>query len=163
MNNADNSSVADKVDRSLQLIAFVMFAVSLMFALSVVEFFAGETMAVFLDIATKILAISVVLLMAALFIWKFRGTSRTERREYLSEDGFLQVSFQRAMARSWMISFLILAILQVLDESLLARLPTMPLEVVIQCVLAIMLAFFSIAFFLFTRTIAGEDSIGEFE
>lgn len=163
MNNIIKTPVADLADRMLQLVALSMFAVSLMFALSVIEFFVNDNMARYLDIGAKVLAVSIILLMAVVFFWKFRNTSREERREYLDEDGFLQTSFQRAMAKSWMISFAVLAILQVFDNLLLERLPEMPLELVFKSIVAFMLATFSVAFFVFTRTSSNDDLRGENE
>jgi len=83
--------------------------------------------------------------------------SPAQRRRHLAEDGFLQVAFRAAMARSWMLSFLLLVILQALDKLLLGRLPEMPLEIVIQGVLAIMLLLFSIAFVSFRHTGSSDE------
>jgi hypothetical protein len=55
------------------------------------------------------------------------------------------------MAKSWMLSFVALVVLQALDTLVLARLPELPLEIVIQSVLALMLLLFSVAFLIFTR------------
>lgn len=151
-----SSSPAELADRTIQLVAYAMFAVALVFCLSVAEFFAGESTAAVIDIAVKILAVAIVASMALLFFWKIRPMSASQRRDYLSEDGFLQVGFQKAMARSWMLSFVALAILQVLDNLVLERLPQMPVDIVIKGVLALMLLLFSIAFLLFTRSSNGD-------
>lgn len=146
-----NSSPAEIADRTIQLVAWAMFAVALVFCLSVAEFFASESVAAIIDIAVKGLGIAILGLMALLYFWKFRSMSSDRRREYLAEDGFLQLAFKNAMARSWMLSFLLLVILQVLDSLVLARLPEMPIEIVIQGVLAVMLLLFSVAFMVTTR------------
>jgi hypothetical protein len=75
-----------------------------------------------------------------------------QRRQHLAEDGFLQIGFRRAMANSWMLSFLVLIILQALDNLLLRRIPELPLEIVIKAVLALMLLLFSLSFLFFTRS-----------
>lgn len=152
MNAQTTPSPAELADRSLQLIAWAMFAVALVFCLSVAEFFASEPIAAIIDIAGKALGIVVLGLMALLYFWKFRPMSRDQRGQYLAEDGFVHIAFQKAMARSWMLSFLTLVILQALDNLILARLPAMPLEVVIQGILAVMLLVFSVAFFAFTHS-----------
>lgn len=156
MNVQTTSSPAELADRTLQLVAYAMFAVALVFCLSVAEFFVGESTAAVIDVAVKVLAIAILGLMALLYFWKFRPMSPGQRRQHLAEDGFLQIGFQKAMATSWMLSFLVLVILQVLDNLVLARLPEMPLEIVIKSVLALMLLLFSVAFPFFTRS-SGSD------
>jgi hypothetical protein len=128
-----------------------MFALALIFAMSVAEFFASESAAAVIDIFVKILGVTVLALMGLLYYWKFRPMTSGQRRHYLSEDGFLQIGFRKAMARSWMLSFLVLVILQVLDEQILERLPAMPLEIAVKAVLALMLLLFSLAFVFVTR------------
>lgn len=157
MNSQNTFSSAELADRTLQLLAYAMFAVALVFCLSVAEFFASESTAAIIDIAVKALGIAILGLMGLLYFWKFRPMSPDQRRQHLAEDGFLQIAFRKAMAQSWMVSFLVLVILQALDKLVLARLPDMPLEIVIQSVLAIMLLLFSIAFFSFTRSSSSHE------
>lgn len=157
MDTQSPSSPAELADRTVQLVAYAMFAVALVFCLSVAEFFAGESTAAIIDIAVKVLGVAILGLMALLYFWKFRSMSAAQARRHLAEDGFLQVAFKRAMAQSWMLSFLVLVILQALDNVVLARLPDMPLEIVIQGVLAIMLLLFSIAFLSYTRTSSSDE------
>lgn len=151
------SSPAELADRTVQLVAWSMFAVALVFCLSVAEFFASEPTAAIIDVAVKGLGIAILGLMALLYFWKFRSMSPRQRRQYLVEDGFLQVAFKKSMAQSWMLSFVVLVILQALDNLVLGRLPYMPLEIVIQSVLAIMLVLFSIAFLWFARTSSSDE------
>jgi len=157
MNAQTEPSPSELADRSLQLIAGAMFAVALVFCLSVAEFFAGDTIAALIDILVKALGIVILGLMALLYFWKFQPMSRDQRNQYLAEDGFVQIAFQKAMAKSWMLSFLILVILQALDKLFLERLPAMPLEIVIQGILALMLLLFSVAFLFFTRAGSGNE------
>jgi len=157
MNANNSSSPAELADRTVQIVAWSMFAVALVLGLSVAEFFASEAAAVLIDIAIKALAIVIIGLMALLYFWKLRPLSASQRRECLAEDGFLQMAFRQAMAKSWMLSFLVLVILQALDNLVLARLPEMPLEIVIQCILALMLMLFSVAFLIFARSGTGDE------
>lgn len=161
MNHPVLPSAADLADRSLQLVALSMFVIAMLFVLSIAEFFADDAVAGYIDIAMKVLAVGIILLMVLVVAWKFRGMNRAQRRRYLAEDGFLQISFQRAMAKSWMISFVLLIVLQTLDRLVLERLPVLPVELVIEAVLALMLSIFSIAFFIFTRTGSDDDWQGE--
>ncbi len=151
------SSPAELADRTLQLVAYSMFAVALVFCLSVAEFFASVSTAAIIDVAVKVLAISILGLMALLFFWKIQPMSPSQRRQHLAEDGFLQIGFQKAMVKSWMLSFLVLVILQALDNLVLERLPEMPLEIVIKIVLALMLLLFSVAFLFFTRSSSSDE------
>lgn len=155
MNAEATPSRAEIADRTIQLLAGSMFALALIFALSVAEFFASESTAAVIDICVKLLGITVLGLMGLLYFWKFRPMSAGQRREHLAEDGFLQTAFRKAMAQSWMLTFLALVILQVLD-GLLARLAGLPLEIVVKAVLALMLLLFSLAF-LFIARLAGDE------
>jgi len=157
MNAQTTPSPAELADRTIQLLAWSMFAVALVFCLSVAEFFASEPAAAIIDIAVKVLAISILGLMALLYFWKFRSMSPGLRRQHLAEDGFLQIAFRKAMAKSWMLSFVVFVILQGLDDLVLGWLPEMPLKIVIQSVLAIMLLLFSIAFLFFTRSGSSDE------
>jgi len=157
MNTESNPSPAEIADRTLQLLVYAMFAVALVFCLSVAEFFASDSAAAIIDVAVKVLGIAILGLMALLYFWKFRPMSDNQRRQHLAEDGFLQIAFRKAMAKSWMLSFLVLVILQALDNLVLERLPEMPLEIVIQSVLAVMLLLFSVAFLLFTRSSSDDE------
>jgi len=152
-----SSSPAEIADRTLQLLVYAMFAVALVFCLSVAEFFASDSAAAIIDVAVKVLGIAIVGLMALLYFWKFRPMSDNQRRQHLAEDGFLQIAFRKAMAKSWMLSFLVLVILQALDNLVLGRLPEMPLEIVIQSVLALMLLLFSVAFLLLARSGSSDE------
>ncbi len=156
MNARTTPSPAEVADRTVQLVAYSMFAMALVFGLAVAHHFANESIAAAIDVAVKILAVAILGLMALLYFWKFRPMTPSQRRQHLAEDGFLQIAFQKAMARSWMLSFLVLVILQALDNLLLERLPEMPLEIVIKAVLALMLLLFSLAFLLFTQS-GGSD------
>jgi len=149
-------SPAEIADRTVQLVAGSMFAVALIFCLSVAEFFASDAATAIIDIVVKFLGVAILGLMALLYFWKLRPMSQDQRRQHLAEDGFLQIAFRQAMAKSWMLTFLILVILQALNNLVLERLPAMPLETIIQGVLAIMLLLFSVAFFIFTRS-GGSD------
>ena len=103
----------------LPRLAVSLFALALVFWLSVAEFFASESMATVIDVAIKVLGIAILGLMALLYFWKFRPMTSGQRRRHLAEDGFLQIGFRKAMAGSWILSFLALVILQSLDNLLL--------------------------------------------
>mgnify|MGYP006307831423 FL=1 len=157
MNAHSTPSPAEVADRTIQLLAAAMFAVALVFCLSVAEFFAGESTAAVIDVTVKVLGLVILGLMAVLYFWKFRPMTTSQRRHELAEDGFLQIAFRKAMARSWMLSFLVLIVLQALDNLLLEPLPEMPLEIVIQAVLALMLLLFGLAFLFLTRSSGGNE------
>ena len=157
MNARTTPTPAELADRSVQLVAWMMFALALELSLSVVEFFVSDSTAGIIDAGSKVLGVAILGLGALLFFWKFRSMSRDELRRQVAEDGFLQTAFQKAMARSWMLSFLLLVILQALDNLVLERLPELTVEIVIQSVLAIMLLFFSITFLLLTRSSSSDE------
>jgi hypothetical protein len=145
-------SPAELADRSLRILVAAMFALAAIFCLSVAQFFATDSAAAFIDLVVKALGIVIVVLMATLYFWKFRPMTSGQRRRHFAEDGFLQIGFRKAMAQSWMLTFLVLVVLQALDELVLARLPEMPVEIVVKAVLALMLVLFSAGFLVLTRT-----------
>jgi len=151
MKTPSTPSPAEVADRTIQLLAVAMFALSLVFCLSVAQFFASESLATAIDVVIKLLGVAIVCLMALLYFWKFRPMTSGQRRQHFAEDGFLQVGFRKAMAKSWMLSFLVLIVLQALDNRVLERMPLMPLEIVLKAVLAMMLLLFSLFFSVFTR------------
>lgn len=156
MNARSPTSAAELADRTVQLVAWAMFALALVFCLSVAEFFATETIASLIDIGVKVLGVTILGLMAALYFSKIRPMSPSQRRQHLVEDGFLQTAFRKAMANSWMVSFLVLVLLQALNNLVLERLPAMPLEIAIKAVLALMLLLFSTFFLIYTRSSSDE-------
>jgi hypothetical protein len=155
MNAQPTLSPAELADRSLQLLVGTMFAVALIFCLSVAEFFTGASTAAVIDVAVKVLGVAVLAMMALFYFWKLRPMTPSQRRQHFAEDGFVQIGFRKAMARSWMLTFLVLVVLQALDNLVLDRLPAMPLDIVIKAVLGLMLLLFSVAFLLFTRSGSG--------
>jgi len=157
MNAQSTPSPAEVADRTLQLLAGSLFALALVFCLSVAEFFASESMATMIDFAIKVLGIAILGLVMLLYFWKFRPMTSGQRRQQLAEDGFLQVGFRKAMAKSWMLSCVVLVVLQALNNMVLERLPAMPLEIVIKAVLALMLLLFSLAFLFFSRSISSDE------
>jgi len=156
MKTQATSSPAELADRTVRLVTYAMFALALLFSLSVAEFFAGESSASIIDFVVKVLGIVILGLMGILYFTKFRSMSPGRCCQYLAEDGFLQTAFKKAIVVSWMMSFLVMALLQTLDKTILVRFPVMPMKIVIQCVLAIMVLIFSVAFLLFTRS-SGKD------
>jgi len=157
MKTQATSSPAELADRTVQFVTYAMFALALLFSLSVAEFFAGEASASIIDVVVKVLGIVILGLMGILYFTHFRSMSPGRCRRYLAEDGFLQTAFKKAIVVSWMMSFLVMALLQALDKTILVRIPVMPMKIVIQCVLAIMVLLFSVAFLLFTRSSSKDE------
>ena len=149
---------AELADRTTLAVALAMFIMALIFAIGVAEFFSPEGLATVLSITEKALAALVVFLVLSTYFLKFRRLEEAERRAYLADDGFLQSSFRRALSKSWMVVFVLLALLQALDKLVLDHLPAMPVEVVLQSVLSAMLIVFSIAFGASLGTPGGEEA-----
>ena len=68
MKTSTTFSPAELADRTLHLLIWSMFAVALIFSLSVAEFFASEPIAAIIDIAVKALGILILGLMALLVL-----------------------------------------------------------------------------------------------
>ncbi len=154
MPHPSETTPAELSDRLVRSTAMALFVVSIIFALAVVEFFVSPPTATALDWVGMGLGIVTVVLIASSYFGPYRRMKPVERSSCLAEDGFLQTSFRLALARSWMVTFVALALLQALDNMVLARLPEMPTDVVLQAVLALMLLIFSVIFGFLVR---GED------
>jgi len=146
MHHRLETSYAELSDRLVQTTALALFVVSIMFALAVVEYFVPSETATVLDWVGMGLGLVIVALIGTSYFRYCRRMKPVERSHCFAEDGFLQTAFRLAMSRSWMIVFVVLALLQALDNMVLSRLPEMPTDVVLQAVLALMLMIFSVMF-----------------
>jgi len=77
-----------------------------------------------LDVAALVLAITGVLLIVPVFIWKFRHLSSGERRAYFSRESFTADVVSRAQTASWNVTLLALIGLDIAYEGS----PALPVE-----------------------------------
>ena len=151
MTSSTHPSPADSADRFLQLIVFSMFLMAILFGLSVAGHFVTEPVSAVLDGLQVAVAVTVIVLVLGAIIWKTRRLPASMRTRSELMEGFLQGAFQRALAKSWGITFVVLALSQALDNLVLSRLPEMPAAVLLQAVLVLMLLSLCGAFVLYSR------------
>lgn len=149
---SDNKlSSAEIADRHRQYMAFAMLCVAAMFLTKALIHLVGAEIEMVLDIIQVALALLAVGLLVPIFVWKARHSSRSERLEYFSTDGFAAQALMFAQKRSWAITF----ILMVMLESLNNTLSRFPYEFSIQIVITVMLASMSLLFLYKTRSEGG--------
>ena len=160
MTHTATTSPAEIADRTILLLSYSLIAISAIFCLSVIEHFVEPALAAQINWLIKVFAIGVVVLTGGLIFWKFRSFTTDQRQRFLAEDGFLQIAFQKAMAKSWLLGISLLVMLQWAewdDGSLLQLLPPMPQSILVQLILAVFLVLFSIAFLIFAHIESGDE------
>lgn len=144
---ARKPSHAEIIDRGYQTTALMLFALSLIFAGSAAEHWAGDRLDALLAVVTKGLAAMIILVGIWMFVQKWR--TRDERSDVDSE-GFVANTFRYACTISWAVTFILLS----QSDRVLAMLPNDVSAIVYgELVLAVMGISFSIAFFV--RSFAG--------
>lgn len=142
-----NKSLAETADIHKQLAALCVFLLALKYAASAAMFLVDDTIVRYLDwfeIGSLLLILFLVLPMLA---WKFRQLPKHQRQLYRDPDGYLATVTKQSMAKSWIVIWVMLMLFEAIADDFLLTLPT---EFFVQCIIAIMLAIFSITFFYLT-------------
>ena len=157
MNTKTQLTVADAIDRFLQLVVLSLFFLAIMFGLYIAEHFTTGAAAEVIEWMTKIVAVLIVATILGAFFWKSRRIPNDAESRSQVLEGFLQGAFQQALAKSWMFLFLVLALLATLDNLILSRLPEFSVEIVLYSILMLMLLSVCILFVLLSRAPATND------
>lgn len=148
-----NRSVPDVADRHRRLLAYALVALGTRFAVSACAQLVSSRFEVMLGIVADGFALLAVGLIVPVFVWKARNRSRKDWHLYRDADGFVAQTISRAQGVSWVVTFLVLALLEPLN-----RLSGMSTAFFFDALLAIMTLTFSGAFFVLDRAPAGESS-----
>lgn len=134
--------VADVADRHKQYMAFGLLAAGIIYLVRAFEQIAPAGMVQAFEILQVTLAILTILCIAPMFIWKIRHRTAGEKIVYFSKDGYAAQALETAQRVSWVITFLVLAFLESMDQ-LRGEFPE---DFFLQIVLAILLCTMSIVF-----------------
>ncbi len=138
---------AEASDRLAGMTGWAAALAASIYALKVMEAYAGETLAGYLDRAQLVGGLMIlVVFLPAFFIIKrrFGGPPINPWKE----DGFMSLAIQRAGLTGFATTFIVLTVLTTLDRLVLSR---MAAEVLLDLVITIALASFAFSFFIFSR------------
>lgn len=146
-------SPADVGDRHRRYGALAMLALGAMYASAAIQRLVDPGVAAFLNAMEIGLIVVAVGLLVPVVTWKFRAHPHDDRHLYVGQDGFVADTLARAIAASWLITFLFLVSLVSSAE----RFGEMPPKFFLQCTIAVMLGVSSTVFLFLDRTPADSD------
>ena len=139
-------SSADHVDIHRRLLFFSMLLLSLVFAIKASLYLIDGTLNSVLIITAKCLAILAVIMVAITMFWKLRFIPQKERFQLLtSTDSFVMFLMNKACRTSWSLTFAFMMLIMITtnkDSS------TFPSEFYLNLTAFVMLASFSLSFFI---------------
>lgn len=146
-------ATADAADRHRTFAAIAALALALMFLTNAVTDLVGPPAVLPLKIATLVLALLAVGLVVPVMFWKFRRMPAGERDLYFNADGFVPAILNRALRASWVVTLLLLMVLNVLvgDNDSGGYLSSLPAEFFLQVALAVMLGVKAVVFLVLSR------------
>lgn len=149
-----NMNLAETADSHQQLIAVCVFLLALKYAASAAMFLVDDAIIRYLDWFEIGSVLLILLIVFPIFVWKFRQLPKHQRHLYRDPDGYLAMVTKQAMAKSWQVIWILLVLFEIVADEFLLTLPT---EFFVQCIIAIMLAIFSITFFYLSWVDSRED------
>ena len=154
MSKQQKVSVAEQIDRMHQRIAMGVFLVAIAYAISAIRFFVSEEVIGVLDIFSKILGITILILVLPAFL-KFVNMRRKNRGACKEPEGFVIEMFNQATGKAFQFTFLFLIALEIISKNYLAHLPG---EFFIKLIISVTLAIFSLSFFFLNRAGGDEET-----
>ena len=154
MSKQQKVSVAEQIDRMHQRIAMGVVLVAIAYAISAIRFFVNEEVIGVLDIFSKILGITILILVLPAFL-KFVNMRRKNRGACKEPEGFVIEMFNQATGKAFQFTFLFLVALEIISKNYLAHLPG---EFFIKLIISVTLAIFSLSFFFLNRAGGDEET-----
>lgn len=111
-------SIPDVADRHRRLVAFALLALGLQYALDATTYLVGSSLASRLALIGDGLALLVLALILPIVFWKVRNLSNEDWHLYRGADGFVARTIAQAHAGSWVVTFVVLALVRALDRTL---------------------------------------------
>lgn len=136
------TSISDRKDRHASLIALGGLLLGLKYFADAAQALAPSDLRSTLDAAALVLALTGVLLIVPVLIWKVRHLSPRERRVYFSRESFTAQVVARAQVASWNATLLALFGLDIVYRGT----PTLPVEFFVQALLGVALTVFAAVF-----------------
>ncbi len=151
----ERPSPADIADRHRRYVALAMLAAAAMSLANAAERLVQPDLVAVTAWVQAAMVVAIVGALIPLGLWKLRNRDADLRYLYMSEDGFVAQSLQRAKSISWVTTFVFLSGLATVAE----RLDSVPSEVFTYLTTTVMLGVFSGAFLFLDRD-GGEVPIG---
>ncbi len=137
----------EHIDKMHQRIALGVLLVAIAYATSVIRFLVSEEMEGILDIMSRVLGITIIILVLPPFL-KFLNMRRKNRGACKEPEGFVIEMFNKATGKAFQFTFLFLVALEVIGMNYLDHLPG---EFFIKLIISVSLAIFSLTFFFLNR------------
>ncbi len=153
MTTKNPTSVAESIDRHLNLIVSGLFIFSLSYGVSAAVYLANDPWVGYLDKFSDILAL-VGFLTIVISVWvKFRNTTAIQRRKFLDSDSYVIQMFEKAGIKAWAITFLALTLLKMFDNFFAG----MPKDFFIELISCLTVGAFCVAFFVLNRDASDDE------
>lgn len=111
-------TVPDIADRHRRYFAFAMLFVAVAYAAMAVEELLEGEVAQITEIISIVSGVGVLLFIAPMMLWKLRNRSSSLRDLYIDANGFVADALGRAHTFSWGATFVFMAVVATLDETL---------------------------------------------
>lgn len=148
MNAPNELPPAEVADRHRRNMALALLAVSAIYGAKAAENLTGTDLKLYFEIVQIAMVVLVIGLFIPVVLWKIRHAASADLVDYFNEDGFAAHALVFAQKRSWILTFFVLTMLEALDRTL----SNVPGPVLLEIVLAVMLASVSILFLFKTFT-----------
>lgn len=150
---SEDRSVPDVADRHRRLLAYALVALGTRYAISACAHLLNPRYDATLGTVADGFALLAIGLIVPVFIWKARNRSRSDWHLYKDADGFVAQTIARAQGVSWVVTFLVLVLLEPLNRVS----EGVSTAFVFDALLAIMIFTFSGTFFVLDSAPAGES------
>lgn len=154
MTSPNARSVPDVADGHRRLMAFALLALGTRYLVSASTFLVDPGLASSLELLADGLVLLAVGMIAPIFVWKARNMSRDDWHLYKDDNGFVAQTIARAQTGSWTLTFLVLVLIEPLDQTL----GELSWVLLFDLVLAVMLLSFSIIFLYLDRVPAWDSA-----
>ncbi len=148
MTSKKNMSVAEHIDKMMQIVALATFLVAVIYAIATAKLLVTEETGDVLDIISKVLGILIFVLVLPGFI-KFMNLKRKNLEACREPESFVVEMFNKATGKAFQFTFLFLIFFEILSKNYLADLPG---EFFVKVIVSVTLAVFSISFFFLNRS-----------
>lgn len=142
------TSILDVADSHRRMLAYALLALGGRYAVSAIAAFVDPGLATVLGRVADGLALLAVGLVVWIFFWKGRNLSGDDRHMYEDTNGFVARTIATAQSISWIVTFLVLVLLEPFDRLSEA----MSTAVLFDVVLATMIFSFAGAYFYLDRS-----------
>lgn len=144
-------AVPDVADRHRRYLALEMLAIAVLSLANAAQRIVPADLVRATEHVQTVMGVLVVAGLIPMALWKLRNRDAELRQLYLSEDGFVAQTLTRAQISSWVVTFVLLALMSPLSR----RFETVPAAFYVYVTMAVMTGVFGGVFLFLDR--AAED------